>query len=171
MTKRRVLIPIDNTDFSKEIFAQLEIVGQPAGLELVLLKVEHVVTQSFGVSPGYIHIDFDSFTTEERLRQSALAQIAPQAETLKKMGYSVRSEVGFGEPADQIVFYADRAKVDLIAMATHGRAGLSHFIRGSVAESVLHSANVPVLLFRPVEKQSSGLEAARGKEHHSELTI
>ncbi|MBB5379018.1 nucleotide-binding universal stress UspA family protein [Deinococcus metalli] len=37
---------------------------------------------------------------------------------------------------------------DLIVMATHGRAGLAHFILGSVAERVVHAADVPVLLIR-----------------------
>lgn len=35
---------------------------------------------------------------------------------------------------------------DLIVMATHGRTGLAHFVLGSVAERVVHAADVPVLL-------------------------
>lgn len=152
MIKRRVLIPIDSTEFSKAIVSQLKIIGEPGELELVLVKVEHVVTQSFGVSPGYIHIDFDSSSTQEMMRESTLAKMEPLADKLKEMGYAVRTEVGFGEPADQIIYYAELAHADLIAMATHGREGFSHFIQGSVAESVLHKAEVPVLLFRPTEE-------------------
>ena len=33
-------------------------------------------------------------------------------------------------------------------MATHGRSGLKRVVYGSVAEEVLHSAGVPVLLVR-----------------------
>lgn len=35
---------------------------------------------------------------------------------------------------------------DLIVMATHGRTGWAHLVRGSVAESVVHDTNTPVLL-------------------------
>ena len=37
----------------------------------------------------------------------------------------------------------------MIAMATHGRSGLSRWVLGSVAEKVLHAAPVPLLLVRP----------------------
>lgn len=37
---------------------------------------------------------------------------------------------------------------DLIVMATHGRKGLAHFLLGSVADRVVHDAQVPVLLIR-----------------------
>ncbi|MEM7130309.1 MAG: universal stress protein [Chloroflexota bacterium] len=151
MTKLKILVPMDGTEFSKAIFPKLNVIARSSETEIILLHVEHVVTQSFGVAPGYLHIDFNSTVQEENMRHAVLAKMVPEAESLEEMGYTVQREVGFGEPADQILFYADLAKVDLIAMATHGREGLSHFIQGSVAESVLHKAKVPVLMVRPEE--------------------
>ena len=49
-----------------------------------------------------------------------------------------------------ILHAIEHDKIDIIAMTTHGRTGLSRAIFGSVAESVMHQARVPVLLFRPV---------------------
>jgi nucleotide-binding universal stress UspA family protein len=43
---------------------------------------------------------------------------------------------------------ARRWKADLIVMGTHGRIGIARLVLGSVAEGVLHSAPVPVLLIR-----------------------
>ncbi|HEX7901767.1 MAG TPA: universal stress protein, partial [Planctomycetota bacterium] len=40
------------------------------------------------------------------------------------------------------------AGVDLIAMGTHGRSGLSRWAMGSVAEKVLRAAAVPLLIVR-----------------------
>ena len=40
-------------------------------------------------------------------------------------------------------------KLDLIAMTTHGRTGLSHALIGSVAEKVVRQAPCPVLTIRP----------------------
>jgi nucleotide-binding universal stress UspA family protein len=54
-----------------------------------------------------------------------------------------------GDPASRIVDDGAANAVDLIAMATHGRSGLSHWLLGSVAERVLHSTGVPLLLVRP----------------------
>jgi nucleotide-binding universal stress UspA family protein len=51
--------------------------------------------------------------------------------------------------AEDILAVAARLHVDLIAMATHGRTGLAHIVLGSVAEAVVRSSAIPVLLVRP----------------------
>lgn len=51
-------------------------------------------------------------------------------------------------PAAGIVSYARKANIDLIVMGTHGRAGWSHLIMGSVAERVVRTAPCPVLTVR-----------------------
>jgi universal stress protein A len=51
-------------------------------------------------------------------------------------------------PAEAIVEYATEAGIDLIVMGTHGRAGVSHFLLGSVAERVVRTAPCPVLTVR-----------------------
>ena len=50
-------------------------------------------------------------------------------------------------------------QVDLVAMSTHGRSGLSRLVMGSVAEEVLRHANVPVLLVRAVGELPSPCKA------------
>jgi nucleotide-binding universal stress UspA family protein len=37
---------------------------------------------------------------------------------------------------------------DLVAMTTHGRSGVARLLVGSVAEQVLRTADVPVLLWK-----------------------
>lgn len=48
-----------------------------------------------------------------------------------------------------ITDFAEREHVDLIGLATHGRSGVARWIYGSVAERVVQTARVPVLLIRP----------------------
>lgn len=50
--------------------------------------------------------------------------------------------------ADGIVNAARQARADLIVIGTHGRRGVSHLLLGSVAESVVRIASMPVLLIR-----------------------
>jgi nucleotide-binding universal stress UspA family protein len=64
-------------------------------------------------------------------------------------GYTTHVAVAFGRAAEQIVDYAEREKVDLIAMSTHGRSGLSRWVFGSVTEKVLRATHIPILLVRP----------------------
>jgi nucleotide-binding universal stress UspA family protein len=44
---------------------------------------------------------------------------------------------------------AEEAGAGLIAMTTHGRTGLGRLLLGSVAERVLKTVRVPVLLWKP----------------------
>jgi len=48
--------------------------------------------------------------------------------------------------SEAIADEAKRQSADLIVIGTHGRHGLRHLVMGSVAEGVIHSATVPVLL-------------------------
>jgi nucleotide-binding universal stress UspA family protein len=50
-----------------------------------------------------------------------------------------------GNPAKQIVRYAERVGADLIVMGTHGRTGVTRALMGSVTERVVRTANCPVL--------------------------
>lgn len=51
-----------------------------------------------------------------------------------------------GDPAEEVVAYADANQIDLIAMTTHGRTGLRRVALGSVAEAVIRRTRVPVLV-------------------------
>ena len=51
--------------------------------------------------------------------------------------------------------YCEMHDIDLIAMETHGRTGLSHLLRGSIAEDVTNHSKLPVLTTKiPKEKES-----------------
>lgn len=56
-----------------------------------------------------------------------------------------------GDPAEQVVAYANANDVDLIAVTTHGRTGIKRLLLGSVAEGIIRHAAVPVLVL-PLHK-------------------
>jgi len=57
----------------------------------------------------------------------------------------IRQKIEVGTPYSNIVEMAEREKVDLIVMSTHGRTGLKHMLLGSVTEKVIARAHCPVL--------------------------
>lgn len=61
---------------------------------------------------------------------------------------TVEFKVKVGEPTPGIAWAAERSRVDLILMATHGRTGLAHLLMGSVTEAVLRTVPIPVLALR-----------------------
>lgn len=46
------------------------------------------------------------------------------------------------------VEFAEENHVGLIALGTHGKKGLAHFIGGSVAEDVVNESKIPILVFK-----------------------
>lgn len=57
-------------------------------------------------------------------------------------------EVFWGRAAERIADYAAKSHADLIVIATHGRSGVSRWVWGSVADRILRSACMPVLIVR-----------------------
>lgn len=77
------------------------------------------------------------------------AYLGELATRLERAGLSVAIEVRTGDAADVIAGVAREASATLITMATHGRTGLRRIVLGSVADAVLHSTDLPLVLVRP----------------------
>ena len=56
--------------------------------------------------------------------------------------------VAFGAPATAIVKMADPERYEMLVVSTEGRTGFSQLFSGSVAESVVRHARLPVLVVR-----------------------
>ncbi|MFC1964880.1 universal stress protein [Chloroflexota bacterium] len=68
---------------------------------------------------------------------------------LAKEGVNPESVVASGKPAEQVVNFAKRNSIDLIVVATHGRSGVSRRLYGSIAEMVMRTSPVPILMAMP----------------------
>jgi nucleotide-binding universal stress UspA family protein len=177
MTKQRVLIPLDGSEFSRQILQQVQKLMNSEDNELVLLHVSehrpkgvlarptHLID---GDGPGplplytvpeyqsaedarYEHhplYDCQEFDSE---MDAQLHEVWADKQLLETCGYKVSVAIKFGDPAHEVVEFVKEDGVDLIAMTTHGRSGLSHLLFGSVAEYVMRHVSVPVMMLRPVE--------------------
>ncbi|MBW1769542.1 MAG: universal stress protein [Deltaproteobacteria bacterium] len=67
---------------------------------------------------------------------------------LKHEGAALHPEVIEGRVTESLTDYAVKNGIDLIIIATHGYSGITRWVRGSVADKILRSANVPVLMIR-----------------------
>ncbi len=66
----------------------------------------------------------------------------------KSDGMNVQTVAITGKAVESITDYATKNEVDLIVIATHGRSGISRWAQGSVADRLLRSSCVPVLMIR-----------------------
>ena len=82
----------------------------------------------------------------QETKAEAWEYLSKKAAALQKEGMNAESVVVTGKPPEQIVDFAKRNGIDLIVMATHGRSGVSHRPYGSVAERVMRTSSVPMLV-------------------------
>jgi nucleotide-binding universal stress UspA family protein len=72
-----------------------------------------------------------------------------QADRLRQLGVSVDRTVLLGDDVAQtLAEHAARGTFDAIAMATHGREGLSRLFTGSVCGKVVEKAAAPVMIVK-----------------------
>ena len=95
---------------------------------------------------------------------SAKAYLSRVAEEVRRRHIRITTDVIVGDDIpEEIAAYAARQNADLVAIATHGRGGLSRVLRGSVADSLARSARMCILVFHPTEVRASQSLATAGE--------
>jgi nucleotide-binding universal stress UspA family protein len=145
---KRALVPLDGSMVAEGIIPFLLEIAGPLDMEVVLLRV--VVPVPSPAIEGAQGIEAED--TEKR-RLEAEEYLTPIAVELRAKGIRVNTMVRHGTLPQEILAAARTVGADLIAMTTHGRSGLGRLLFGSVAESVLRQAEVPVFLMRQTEAQ------------------
>jgi nucleotide-binding universal stress UspA family protein len=81
---------------------------------------------------------------------SQVRELAEKAakETTKAGEISVDHIILKGDPAEEILDYADKKKIDLIIMSTQGKSGVRRWALGNVANKVVSATRKQVLLIR-----------------------
>jgi len=111
------------------------------GLRVVLLNVGEPVLYYGDLPP----IDLEPVQRAQRQQQERLLSDA-LADARAGGLTDVSTQSAVGEAASEILRVAAEHAVDQIVMGTHGRGALGTLFLGSVAQRVLHGAQVPVLL-------------------------
>ncbi|MCS3924222.1 universal stress protein [Methanosalsum natronophilum] len=69
-------------------------------------------------------------------------------EMSNEYGVEVEQVLLDGQPAHEIIDFAEKNNISVIIMGTHGKSGLDRFLLGSVAERVIRSSDIPVFVVR-----------------------
>jgi nucleotide-binding universal stress UspA family protein len=140
----KLLIAIDGSEHAREAIAAAgRLSREVTRLEVVLLNVGDI-PGVFDELPPY---DYEALLREQRAQQEDLLEAAlTQARACGLEHATTQSAVG--PPAQEIVRVAAEHGVDQIVMGTRGRNALAGLLLGSVAQRVVHLADVPVLLVK-----------------------
>lgn len=144
---QRILIPLDGSRLAEQILEPAMAVGKLAEAEYRLLRVVELAVTT-GPDPWFsapLHVPDMDLLSDARLYLKGVGERMQEAHSVKVSSGALS---GFN-PALAILDDAEVHHVDLIALATHGRSGMSRMFLGSVADKLVRGAQVPVLVYRP----------------------
>ena len=148
-----ILVPLDGSELAECVLPHVK---SMAGL----LKGRKKISLVRVVKPLHLYEGVESsLPPEERQRlEKDSSQIAKDyleqiTAKLNLRQVTVETVVLFGQITEQMVDFVEKNGVDLIIIATHGRSGISRWFAGSIADRLIRSSHVPVLVVRPPECQ------------------
>ena len=148
-----ILVPLDGSRLAEQALPCAVMLGQGLSAELVLLRAVSMETDA---DEALKEIGLEIERLMDQAEAEAEGYLENVAAQIREPGLGVSQVVRRGPAAEAIVDYASQTGIQQIVMATHGYSGISRWRYGSVAERVLQSANVPVLLIRAKEGEEEG---------------
>lgn len=139
MAYQKILVPLDGSDLAEKALPYAKTIAKLKNSEVVLFAVS--ITTSGG--------------RRNRLLKSYLDV---NAKSLESQGIKASTAVSYGDVAEDIIEYADKNKVDLIIISTHGYSGIKRWMLGSVTQKVLYGTCTPVLLIKSKSPKISKIE-------------
>jgi nucleotide-binding universal stress UspA family protein len=140
-----ILVPLDGSKRAEAILPHVEELAKRYDAQAIFLQVVESVPIPVGSegTPGAVQQQ-----ELERQTEQAVSYLTGMKEEFRARDIEARTCVYYGPVVQAIINAAECECADLVAMASHGRSGLSQVFYGSVAVGVLHRVDRPLLLVR-----------------------
>lgn len=142
----KILLPTDGSKASLEaVHHALRLVHSGLRASFVLANVQEPA------SLYEVVVAHDAEVIEHVSAAAGAHSLEAAQVLLRTAGVPFESEVGSGDPGHTLVEIAERFGCDMVIIGARGAGALRSALLGSVSNSVLHAANVPVLIVKQVE--------------------
>ena len=147
----KIMVPLDGSDLAECVMPHVQAIFSGfQSKEVILVRV----VNPFQL-PVSVPAQGDFGFTEKDRRQLEANRKKTAKEYLEKMAGSLdipekvfSYAVLEGNPANMLADYAAENEVDLIVIASHGRSGISRWVIGSVAERIVRTSCIPIMMVR-----------------------
>lgn len=147
----KIMVPLDGSDLAECVMPHVEaIISGFKSKEVVFARVVDPIRLPASV-PAHGKFGFtekDRHQLETGRKKAANAYLEKMVDSLDISGTVFNFIVLEGNPANMLTDYATENEVDLIVIASHGRSGVSRWVMGSVAERIMRTSCVPVMMVR-----------------------
>jgi nucleotide-binding universal stress UspA family protein len=152
---KKILVPLDGSELAECVLPHVKVIADGCGAdEVVFVQAVEPVTLPSGIwtDGGEVFSEANAARTREGIdaknKSDASEYLAGVVKRIELKDVNLRIELLKGKVAESLAEYATQNEFDLIVIATHGRSGISRWVWGSIADRLLHSACVPVLMVR-----------------------
>ena len=143
---KKILIPVDNLESCSKTMEIGKDLALKYNAEIVILHVQQSIEDQF-----YSYTKACARLTQkecEELLDLSRESVINASKDFEGLGLTVSMEVVMGNPASEIIDYAEHNDCDMIIICSHGYGSIKRFLLGSVTSKVVHHATIPVLVVR-----------------------
>lgn len=147
---RSILVPLDGSSLAEQAIPLASRIAQPAGSKVRLALVHQLPAAPLDPAAASLFTSIELAT-----RKSERAYLRGTQATLRERGVRLSAAVTLtGNPGPALAEHVRDLGIDLVVMATHGRGGLRRAWLGSVADYLVRTLEIPVMLVRPADDQA-----------------
>lgn len=150
----RILLPLDGSEAGEAAVGYVGELMSRLGVELTLFGVissgQHIRTVG---GLDYIHYPQEQL---EIFKKEAKEYLDGVYRRLKRRKGTVKVvlKVGAEDVGQEILEYAERERVNLIAISSHGHSGIERWVFGSIANKVVQGSRAPVLVIKSLGEKA-----------------
>lgn len=151
---RNIVVPLDGSELAEHILDAALALGEGEDASYTLLRIvpDPGLADARGPSVRFRTIVDEERRLRRQREESASEYLDRIANRMRGEAIEVDFRVLFDDDTPgAILRFAEESGADAIALATHGRGGVARALIGSVADKVIRSAHLPVLVHRPPE--------------------
>lgn len=141
-----LVVPLDGSEFAETVLSHAATIARQMSLRMTLLRV---LPEESALFDDNIALDEILSGIEPKTTTRVHDYMEGVAAQLRNSGLEVNEVLPSGKVSTEIVNYAQGLEHSMIALATHGRSGVSRLLLGSIAEAVIRESGCPVLVIRP----------------------
>lgn len=146
---KKIMVPLDGSELAECALLHLETVVKGCELpEVIIVQAVEPISIPYGLEVSKLASLEQVKEFETHQKTAAEKYLKEIVAHLASAGVTARAEIVYGKASDALTDFADKNGIDLVIMASHGRSGISRRVWGGVADHLLRSLSIPVLIVR-----------------------
>jgi nucleotide-binding universal stress UspA family protein len=147
----KIMVPLDGSELAECVMPHVEAIASGCKItHVVFVRVVAPINLPVRL-PAQGELGFqekDRREMDKQRKETAAAYLEEIVQKTSLEGAVLSYEVLEGQVAETLAQWAEQNGVDLIIIASHGRSGVGRWVMGSVADRLLRSVCVPVMMIR-----------------------